>query len=461
MELRGKQATVVGLGIEGMALVHYLVQQGASVTVSDAKSTQELQANLESIATLPIRLSLGANRAQDVVEADVVFVSQGVPLDIPALAAARAHGVPFSSMTQLFMARCLAPIVGITGSAGKSTTTALVGEVLRSAGRHVLVGGNIGVPLLDQLPKLGPQSWVVLEISHTQLELTDRSPHVAAITNIAPSHMDRYPTMEEYIALKRRIFAYQRPQDWAIFNLDDPVTRAMAEDTTARPLCFSQTQPVPEGAMVRDGWVVLRREGKERRVLPVAEVKLLGQHNLDNVLAACAAAMACDIESQDMARAVREFRGVEHRLELVAHIGDVAFYNDSIATTPQRTIAGLRSFSQPIVLLVGGREKHLPLEELAKEVRYRCRAVVLFGEAAPLLEEAFTWGSHDAQGGTPGLARAATMEEAVPVAWGLAKPGDVVLLSPACTSFDQFANFEERGRAFKALVAQLSRDEAT
>lgn len=451
-DLRGKKATVVGLGIEGIALVPYLVSQGAEVTVSDARMPQALTENLGKIQGLPVRLALGGNRPKDCVDTDVLFVSQGVPLDIPALAAAKERGVPFSSVTKLFMERCPASIVGITGSAGKSTTTSLVGEMFNAAGRKTLVGGNLGTILLDRLDELTPEHWVVLEMSHTQLELTDRSPHVAAITNISPSHADRYPSFDDYIELKKRIFHYQGPYDWLVLNADDAVTRAMAHQVRARVLWFSlNPDSSQDGAFIEAGSILLRLNGHEHTVLPVSDIRLMGVHNQANVVAACAVAGAAGLPVEAMAQAAREFRGVPHRLEWVRSIDGVDYYDDSIGTTPERVIAGLRSFERPIVLLAGGREKHLPLGHWASEVVRRCTGVVFFGEAGPLLESAVkpVWTEPSK------LVSVSNLEEAVPAARGLAQPGDIVLLSPACTSFDAYPNFEKRGEHFKQLVNAL------
>ena len=453
MDLRGKRTTVVGLGIEGTALVRYLVAQEASVTVSDAKLSEALSDALTRIHGLPVRLSLGENRVEDCLEADVVFVSQGVPLDLPALLAARAHDIPLSSMTRLFMARCPAPIAGITGSAGKTTTTALVGQMFHAAGRPALVGGNIGVTLLDKLEDITARHWVVLEISHTQLELAGRSPNVAAITNISPSHADRYPDMEQYIALKERIYRFQQASDTLVLNWDDPVTRRMAPLAPGRAAYFSVAEEPPgDGAFLRSGQVTLRWDGHETALLPTTAIKLLGVHNVANVLAACAVAAAAGLPPEALRGAVQEFEGIEHRLEWVRSVDGADYYNDSIATSPERTVAGLRSFQRRIVLLAGGKDKRLPLASWVAEATQRCDGVVLFGEAGPLLEEALgsNW-----RGRAP-LARVRTLAEAVAAARCIAAPGDVVLLSPGCASFDQYANFEERGQHFKRLVAALA-----
>lgn len=452
---KGKRATVIGLGREGVALVRYLTAQGAQVTVSDAKPAAKLAEALRQIEGLTVRLSLGENRIEDAVDADIIYISPGVPLNIPCISAARGKGVPQSSLTKLFFELCPAPIVGITGSSGKTTTTSLVGEVFKAAGRHVFVGGNIGITLLERLPEITPESWVVLELSSFQLEIMDRSPHVAAITNITPNHLDVHPSMEHYIRAKKTILNFQSEDDFAILNYDDPITRDLAKHCRAKVIFFSRTgQPEDDAAFLRNERVYVRRGGTKRPICAIREIKLMGQHNLENVLAACAIASACDIETEAMRAVAVSFRGVEHRLEPVAQIDGVDYYNDSIATTPERAVAGLRSFERPVVLLAGGRDKHLPLEPLAEAIWERCKGVILFGEAASLLEEAIAHWPHD-RAKPLVVQRSPSFAEALIMARHMAAAGDVVLLSPACTSFDMFTNFEERGREFKRLVHEL------
>jgi len=455
-DFRGKKLTVVGLGIEGVDLVRYLAGQGAQVTASDARPADRLGHRLKELNGVPVRFSLGENAVADTVSADMVFVSQSVPLDIPALRAAQERGIPLSSMMRLFLELCPGPVVGITGSSGKTTVTGLVGDMFAAASRPHAVGGNIGVGLLALLDRLTPETWVVVEISHTQLELMDRSPHVACILNVTPNHLDRY-AWPDYVALKRKILAYQGAADRAVLNYENEVTSKMAGDAAGEVLFFAlEAEPPGDGAFLRDGVVVCRRSRHETAVLRASEVPLRGRHNLSNVLAAVAVGAACGLPPSDMAAAVRGFRPVPHRLELVASVGGVGYYNDSIATTPERTLAGLRSFEEPVVLLLGGREKHLPLEEMAAEACRRCRAVVVFGEAAPIMEEALGAAAGAlAPEERPQILKAGTLAEALSAASRAARPGDVVLLSPACTSFDAFENFEHRGEEFRRLVLAL------
>lgn len=457
LDFAGKRVTVVGLGIEGVDLTRYLSHCGARVTVSDSKPAKKLAARIREIADLPVRLSLGANRPEDFLEADAVFLSQSVPLDLPAVRQAQERGVPLGSMLGLFMELCPGPIVGITGSSGKSTTTALVGQMFEADERPVFVGGNIGVGLLDHLSTVRAYTWSVLEVSHTQLQLVERSPHVGAVLNITPNHLDRF-SWQEYRHLKAKLIRRQGAGDIAVLNYDDPETRALKREAKGRVLWFSVGASIPgDGVTVDGGWAVLRVGRLRRRLFALDSLLLRGRHNQANAVAAAAIAAACGVAPEAMACAVESFRGVPHRLELVAEVDGVRYYNDSIATTPERTIAGLRSFTEPVVLLLGGRDKHLPLDGLVAEALDRCRAVVLFGESAGKLEAAF---KAVASPGRMPVLRAAALEEAVGAARRRARPGDVVLLSPACTSFDAYENFERRGEHFATLVRSWIKEAA-
>lgn len=451
----GARVTVVGLGIEGIDLVRYLTRAGACVTVSDARPAEALGAALAAIANTNATLSLGTNRVEDATSADYVYASQGVPQQLEALSAARTNGVPVSSMTALFLQLCPAPVAAVTGSSGKTTTTALVDAMLQAAGADYVVGGNIGVGLLGLLDHIGPDTRVMLELSHTQLESVDRSPHVACVTNVTPNHLDHF-TWPAYVALKRRIFTSQGPDDIAIFNLDDKVSAGFAREAPGRVLTTSRLRALPgDGVALHHDTIVRHEGGREFRVLPRSEIRLRGEHNVENVLSAVAIASQLGVSDEAAAQAVRAFTGVAHRLEPVATVRDVQYVNDSIATTPERTLAGLRSYSEPIVLLLGGRHKDLPLDGLSIAVAARCRAVVAFGEAGDLFASAVrAIGSPDAAGGVA-VERVDDVDAAVRSAARLAHPGDVVLFSPAGASFDAYPNFERRGEAFRAAVSAL------
>lgn len=455
--LVNKSVTVLGLGIEGVDLVRYLAAQGASVTVSDLRSPEQLSRRIQELDGLPVRFSLGAHDEQDITTADQVFVSQGVPLTLPALEHARERGIPVGSMTKLFMELCPGTVVGITGSSGKTTTTALVDAMFESSGRRHVVGGNIGVGLLGLLDQITPDTWVVLELSHTQLETAERSPHVACVLNVTPNHLDRY-SWEEYTALKLRILQFQTRDDIAVLNLDDDVTCAFATETPGKVFWFSAKRvPSGDGAFLKEGWVMCRKGSVETKLLSIDAIPLLGAHNISNVLAAVAVGGAVGLEFAAMEQAIRSFTPVPHRLELVDRIGGVAYYNDSIATTPERTLAGVASFHEPIVLLVGGRGKSLPFDALAQRGVERCRAIICFGEAGAEIEEAARKVAVSVNGSAPRIERTNTLEQAVLLAKEQARIGDVVLMSPACTSFDAYANFEERGEDFRRIVQKLAK----
>ncbi len=454
--LVGKRVTILGLGIEGVDLVRYLASQGATVTVSDTRSAEALAPRIRELDGIPVTFSLGENRVEDAVSADLLLVSQGVPLTLPAVKAAQERGVPVSSMARLFLERCPGTVIGITGSSGKTTTTALVGAMFAAAGRRHIVGGNIGIGLLGLLSEMTPETAAIIEFSHTQLETLETSPHLACVLNVTPNHLDRY-SWEEYVALKLRILQWQSKDDIAVLSLDDEVASSFATETVARVVWFSARR-VPNGsaaAYVNDGSVVWRTGSVESKLFAVDEIPLRGAHNISNVLAAIAVACSAGLPFEAVTSAVREFTPVPHRLELVGRSNGVSYYNDSIATTPERALAAIRSFEEPSVLLLGGRHKQLPLEELTKDVLERCRGAICFGEAGPSFEE-------ELRTAAAGCERPLTIElvdtlpAAVDAAQRVAQEGDVVLLSPACTSYDAYENFERRGEEFRRLVLQFA-----
>jgi len=455
LELEDRPVGVVGLGIEGVDLARFLCRRSAEVTISDAKNAAQLAERISEVGDLPVSLSLSSDQSRDLSDAELVFVSQGVPLELPALIALRERGVPLLSMTGLFLELCPGPIAGITGSSGKTTTTALVSAMFEADERPFFMGGNIGVGLLDRLSDIRPYTWSVLEMSHTQLQLVGRSPHVAAILNITPNHLDRFG-WNEYKNLKTNIIRYQTPQDVAVLGWDDPECRAAEALVRGSLQRFSMSSDMPgDGVFVRSGLAVWRQGRRAEPLFALKDVKLRGRHNQLNAVGAAAIALACGITPEAIACAVETFHGVPHRLEFVAEAGGVSYYNDSIATTPERTLAGIRSFDEPVVLLLGGRDKHLPMEELVREASQRCRKVVIFGESADKVAAAFRQG-----GGTVPMVRVETLDEAMESAREAALPGDVVLLSPACTSYDAYENFERRGEHFRALAQKMLKEVA-
>ena len=442
------RVTVFGFSIEGEDLARYFMSQGDEVLVSAVRVPESMAHVEEELRARGVTFRVGENSPEDVAGADLVCVSQGVPLGIPAVVAAREARTPVRSMTSLFFEKYPGPIVGITGSSGKTTTTALVDSMFTAANRPHVTGGNIGVGLMGLLEGAEASQPAVLEVSHTQLQLLERSPEVAALTNVTPNHLDQF-TWEEYVALKRRIFEFQPPGAACVFNADDPVSREMAPTAPGDVLLFSLGGDHGiSGAYLKGGVLFMRRAGKSFQVMEVGEIPLRGEHNVANVAAAIAVASACGLAPEVMARAVREFKAPEHRLEPVTTVKGVDYFNDSIASAPERTMAALRSFEAPIVLMLGGREKQLPLEQMLIEAKRSCRAVVCFGEAGRMLADA-------AKAAGLKTTRVETVAEAVEAASKLAQEGDVVLLSPACTSFDAYENFEQRGEDFRRHVLAL------
>ncbi|MBI2766026.1 MAG: UDP-N-acetylmuramoyl-L-alanine--D-glutamate ligase [Chloroflexi bacterium] len=446
-EVRGRRVLVYSMGMEGRDLAAWMVRNGASVVMSDTRSDAQLAA-ARATAPAGVERAVTGGALLDPEGFDLVAVSQSVLRYDPALARARALGIPVTSQMRLFLQLCPAPVIGITGSSGKSTTTALVGAIASESGADYAIGGNIGEALLGRLAEIGPETKVILEISHTQLQYTDRSPAIAAVTNVTPNHLDQF-TWDEYVGLKRNILARQASTDVAVMNADDHTSLALMASVRGRLARTSLRGEVDsDGAWLDGNEIYVRRGHYAREVCSRLQVRLRGEHNLANVVMAAAIADAAGFPVEAMAAAISNFTGVAHRLEAVGQARGATWVNDSIATSPERTMAGLRSFDEPVVLLLGGREKKLPLDGLQELVRERCRAVICFGEAGDLFCEAMERTAVPTR-------REPTLDAAVDAAAALAQRGDVVLLSPAGTSFDVYPSFEARGEAFRQLVRAL------
>lgn len=452
------RALVIGAARQGLALSRYLASRGARVILNDQRSDDQLQSEKAALEGLEIKWRTGGHPLELLNGVDVVFVSGGVPLELPLLAEAARRGIPLSNDSQLFLEQVACPVIGITGSAGKTTTTALVGRMAQAAVQppnKAWVGGNIGNPLIEFLDEIKPDDRVVLELSSFQLELMNVSPHVAAVLNITPNHLDRHKTMEAYVAAKAHIIDFQQSGDIAILNREDNRSWGLRSRLKGNLVTFGLERPSPEldGTFLDEGQLWWQLDGEQVVLLPVSEILLRGEHNRLNVLAACAIAMAAGFSPDTIREGVRGFRGVAHRLEHVRTWRGVEWYNDSIATAPERVRAALRAFSEPIVLLLGGRDKHLPWDELAADIRQRVDHVVIFGEAAEKIQQAIGTVSLDERPFT--ITRCQRLEEAIQAAADVAEAGDVVLLSPGCTSFDAFKDFEERGEVYRLWVNKL------
>ena len=448
-DVAGARALVYSLGIEGRDLARWLLANGAAVTMADSRDAARLEAAGAQAPDGVGRVVTGALPDPDGF--DLLAVSQSIPRTHPGVARARDLGVPVISQLALALRLCRGPVTGVTGSSGKSTTTAMVGAMAAAAGVDHLVGGNLGGSLLDRIGGAGPETRVILEMSHTQLQYTDRSPAIAAVTNVTPNHLDQF-RWPEYVDLKRNVLRFQGGDDLAILNADDETSRELRADVRGR-LAEVSLAGAPagggDGAWLEDGAIVARRGGETLAVAAAGDLRVRGRHNLANAVQAVAVARAMDLPADAIARALREFRGLPHRLRTVGRARGAVWIDDSIATTPERAAAALEAVDGPVVLLLGGREKNLPLERLRAAASERCRAVVCFGEAAADFAEALA-------GAAETVTRAGTLEAAVAAAAGLARAGDAVLLSPAGTSFDAYPRFEARGEAFAAAVAALA-----
>jgi UDP-N-acetylmuramoylalanine--D-glutamate ligase len=449
MELKNKRVLVVGLGRSGVAAALFLQDHGARVAVSDTKSEAQLQKEVSALLERGISLETGQHSERTFRDQDLIVVSPGVPSDQPQLQHARALGIPVIGEVELACRFLQGKIIAITGSNGKTTTTTLVGEILSQSGKKTLVGGNIGTPVISLAEKSSPEHLVVLEISSFQLETIEQfRPWIAAILNITPDHLDRHRTFQAYIDAKARIFENQEPGDFAILNADDPTCAPLKDKSKGSVYWFSRKQPVENGTYVRDEQILFRSSGRDVPVLPVEEIQLKGAHNLENILAAVCVSMIAGCEPQQVRKAIANFGGVEHRLEPVATINGVAYYNDSKATNVDATIKALESFSGKIHIILGGKDKGSDYTVLVPLLRERAKGAYLIGAAAEKI-------ASQIQGATR-IVHSGTLDRAVRQASEAAASGDIVLLAPACASFDQFENYEQRGRIFKELVQALA-----
>ncbi len=451
----GKRVLILGAARQGQALARWLARHGARVTLNDLRPLDDMRAVQASLSDVDAEWVLGGHPLELLDRVDLICPSGGVPLTLPIVAEALKRGIPFSNDTQIFLEAAPCKTIGITGSAGKTTTTTLVGEMAKLAFSKgtVYIGGNIGDPLINYVDDMTPDDLAILEISSFQLDQMTISTDVAAILNVTPNHLDRHGTMEAYTAAKARLFDFQTKNSAAILGRDDPGSWGLHGRVHGKLYGFSLS-PLDEGldgSYLDDGLLALRDGFAYIPLLVREKIQLRGDHNVSNVLAAFAIGHAADFPLDAMLTAAEEFRGVPHRLEFVREWNGSRWYNDSIATAPERTMAAIRSFEESIVLLLGGRDKNLPWKELADLVHQRVEHVVLFGEAAPLIEAALG----PTSGKTRTQVRCAGLREAVDRAAQVAESGSVILLSPGGTSFDEFTDFAERGERFKKWVQEL------
>ncbi len=451
IELKNKRVLVVGLGKSGKSAALFLRALGAQVTVSDSRSAEALAGEIPALLDAGVMVETGGHGLLTFRRQDLIVVSPGVPYDTPELKQVRAFGLPIIGELELASRFLQGQIVAITGSNGKTTTTSLLGKIFADAGGPILVGGNIGTPVIDLIAESTPQTTSVLEVSSFQLEtVVEFRPHIAVVLNITQDHLDRHGTFENYAAMKARITAQQTAEDFFVLNAEDKPTQMLAARTKAQVFWFSGRRAIKQGAFVHgESIVFLPREGaKPEPVMPLAEIPLKGAHNVENVLAAVCAARLGGVSAESIRASVASFKAVEHRLEFVATVRGVAFYNDSKATNVDATKKALEAFAGGVHLILGGKDKNSDYTELADLVRARVKTVYTIGSAAEKIERHLA--------GVVKIVSAGTLDAAVRQAAQVAVAGDVVLLAPACASFDQFTSYEHRGRVFKKLVKDLA-----
>lgn len=457
-----RKVVIIGAARQGLALSRFLAQRGAEVILNDRRSDDELQGVRDELTPSNITWVTGSHPVEILDGADLLCLSGGVPLDLPIVQEALQLNIPLSNDSQIFLEEAPCPVIGITGSSGKTTTTALVGEIarqhfaLRKPDRQVWVGGNIGNPLINDVEKMHPDDLAVMELSSFQLEIMTRSPQIAAILNLTPNHLDRHNSMAEYISAKSHILTHQSPGDIAVMNRDDPRVRKLFHEIKGRQFTFGLTPPHDrqDATYINRGRLYLQASGQVAKIIKADLVNIRGTHNLYNVLAAIAISAGAAFSLQAIYDGIVAFEGVPHRLELIGEWGGASWYNDSIATSPERTIAALESFDEPIILLAGGRDKNLPWQDLAGLIHQKVDHLVLFGEAAGLIQEAI--GNKGAEMRPVTIDLCEGLQQAVNKAAEHASPGDIVLLSPGGTSFDEFIDFEDRGKRFTQWVKELT-----
>ncbi len=448
MDLTNKRVLVVGLGKSGVASALFLKAHGATVTVTDAKTQAQLQPEIPLLLDHGIVVETGGHGERTFREKDLIVVSPGVPVDAPPLVQARATGEPVIGEIELAARFFPGSIVAITGSNGKTTTTTLAGEIVAAAGGPTVVGGNIGTPAISLVEGTTSETTMVLEISSFQLETIESfHPKVAVVLNLTPDHLDRHGTFRAYVDAKARIFENQQPTDFAVLNADDSTCTELSPKVKSQVFWFSRKKELAQGAFVRDGNIYFLSSGGLEDVMPVSEIPLKGGHNVENVLAAVAVGRLLGTTAAKIRQTVQNFRAVEHRIEYIATIKGVEYYNDSKATNVDATIKALESFPANIHVILGGKDKGSDYTVLHSLLRERVKHVYTIGAAAEKIE------SHIK--GTADIVRAGTLESAVNLAATNAVAGDIVLLAPACASFDQFDNYQHRGRVFKEAVAKL------
>lgn len=447
--LKNKSVAVIGIGVSNTPLLRLLLKEGIDVTACDKREADALGSLGQELSASGCKLQLGENYLKGLSQ-DVIFRTPGLRPDVPELLAAQEKGSVLTSEMEVFFEVCPCTMIAVTGSDGKTTTTTIISELLKAAGKTVHVGGNIGHPLLCEADGMQQNDFAVLELSSFQLMTMTHSPHIAVVTNLAPNHLDMHRDMAEYVAAKENIFRHQTAGDIAVFNLDNDITREQSSRAVGEVRYFSRKAESVDGVFLRGNAILCRKNNQERQIMTTEDIRLPGVHNIENYMAAIAAVDGL-VPDEVIREFARNFGGVEHRIELVRTYHGARFYNDSIASSPSRTIAGLRSFKEKVILIAGGYDKHIPFDVLGPEIVEHVKALVLCGATAGKIRQAVEQAAGYAPG-KPEILEVAPFQNAVEAARDLAEEGDVVTLSPACAAFDQFKNFAERGKTFKEIV---------
>ena len=453
--IKGKRVAVLGIGISHTPLIKYLSGLGVDITAFDKSDEIKLKDVFSEFKGLDIKYSLGENYLENLKGFDLVFKTPGMRFDLPEIEEARNSGAQITSEMEVFFEVCPAQIFAVTGSDGKTTTTTLIYNMLKEQGYECWLGGNIGTPLLSRIDDIKETDKVVLELSSFQLHTMTLSPHVAVVTNLAPNHLDMHKSMEEYIEAKKNIYLHQSVNDKVILNFDNDITRDFSQDTKGKIVYFSRVNDIDSGAKM-NGEMLVYSDGKNaNEIVNAGDIVVPGLHNIENYLAAIAAVIDY-VEIDTIKRVATTFKGVEHRIELVRELDGIKFYNDSIASSPSRTIAGLNSFKQKVVLIAGGYDKKIPYDVMGEVLVNKVKCLVLLGQTAPKIEKALMDEVQKNRDGSDiTIIRCSTIKEAVEKSYEYAKPGDIITMSPASASFDMFKNFEERGKQFKDIVNSL------
>jgi UDP-N-acetylmuramoylalanine--D-glutamate ligase len=454
-KMNNKKVAVLGIGISHTPLIKFLHKMGVDITAFDKSNKDKLNPVLEEFKGLKLEYSFGEDYLKRLRGFDVVFRTPGMRYDLPEILKAKADGAEVTSEMELFFELCPAPILAVTGSDGKTTTTTLIYNILREQGYNCWLGGNIGTPLLDKVEDIKETDKVILELSSFQLHTMTRSPQVAVITNISPNHLDIHKSMDEYVSAKKNIYINQKAGNKLVINYDNEITRNFIDEAKGEVVYFSRNNLLDKGAFIKEGWLFYRDGNRENMIVKAEDIFIPGIHNVENYLAAISAVIDY-VDVKKIYKVATTFKGVEHRIELVREINGIRFYNDSIASSPTRTMAGLESFDKKVILIAGGYDKKIPYDVMGESIARKVKCLVLIGQTGPKIEKALMDEiERTGNGKDIPIYKCSSLEEAVRIAYKSAREGDIITMSPASASFDMFKNFEERGNMFKDIVKML------